>query len=176
VQTISHDLMERALFDDDALIELAAELRPATVERIDGKLVVSPGTGGVTGRINSRLTRILDEYAESHGYASFDSSTGFHMPDHNTPSADHALVTFVRWEALSEQERMKLPPLVPDITVELLSERDRERKEITEKKCERWFTYGVAYVVLVDPFSQALSEWGTAPADFPDLRVLFNLK
>jgi len=60
---------------------------------------VSPGTGGETGRRNSRLTRLLDEYAETHGFVSFDSSTGFHMPDDDAPSADHALLKNERWTA-----------------------------------------------------------------------------
>jgi len=171
---IPNSLMERALFDDDALIELSRALRPARVERLDGKIVVSPGTGGETGRRNSRLTRLLDEYAETHGFVSFDSSTGFHMPDDDAPSADHALLKNERWDGLTPEQRRKLPPLAPDAVVELCSENERGRPSIVTK-CERWFAYGVGYVVLLDPFTEAVREWGVRPPDFPDLSVIFKL-
>jgi Uma2 family endonuclease len=171
---IPDTLMDRALVDDDALIELSAALRPARVERLDGKIVVSPGTGGETGRRNSRLTRLLDQYAETHDFVSFDSSTGFHMPDHDTPSADHALLRNERWALLSPEEKTKLPPVAPDVIVELCSENERGRTSIVTK-CERWFGYGVGYVVLIDPFSQTIRAWGTAPDEFPDLSTILKM-
>jgi Uma2 family endonuclease len=114
-------LIAKAFHDDNALIELSQVFAPATIERFGGQLIVSPGAGGKTGRRNSRLTRILDEYAETYGYVSFDSSTGFHMPDDDTPGPDGALITKERWNQLTEAEKEGLPPLVPDVVVELRS-------------------------------------------------------
>lgn len=171
---ISNTLMDRAIVDDDALMELSEALRPSRVERLGGKIVVSPGTGGETGRRNSRLTRLLDEYAETHGFESFDSSTGFHVSDGDAPSADHALLKTERWNALTPEDRRKLPPLAPDVVVELRSENDRGREAIAEK-CERWVAYGVGYVVLLDPFTKTIREWGVQAPGFPDLTAVFNL-
>jgi Uma2 family endonuclease len=171
---ISGALVDRALVDDDALIELSHALRPSRVERLEGRLLVSPGTGGETGRRNSRLTRLLDEFAEAHGYVSFDSSTGFRMPNGDAPSADGALLESARWEALTSDQRRTLPPIVPDVVVELRSESDRSRSSIVAK-CERWFGYGVGCVVLLDPFEATLRIWGAAPASFPDLSSTLHL-
>ncbi len=171
---ISNTLMDRAIVDDDALMELSEALRPSRVERLGGKIVVSPGTGGETGRRNSRISRLLDEYAETHGFESFDSSTGFHLSDGDAPSADHALLKTERWNALTPEERRRLPPLAPDVVVELRSENERGRAAIVEK-CERWVAHGVAYVVLLDPFAKTIREWGAAPVGFPDLTGVFDL-
>jgi Uma2 family endonuclease len=171
---ISGALVERALVDDDALIELSHALRPARVERLDGRLLVSPGTGGETGRRNSRLTRLLDEFAEAFEYVSFDSSTGFRMPNGDAPSADGALIATARWETLTSDQRRTLPPLVPDVVVELRSESDRGRSSIVAK-CERWFGQGVGFVVLIDPFEADIRTWGDAPASFPDLSPILRL-
>jgi Uma2 family endonuclease len=67
-----------------------------------------------------------------------------------------------------------LPPLAPDVVVELRSENDRGREAIAEK-CERWVAYGVGYVVLLDPFTKTIREWGVQPLGFPDLTAVFNL-
>ncbi len=171
-------LIAKAFHDDDALIELSQAFAPATIERIAGQLIVSPGTGGKTGRKNSRLTRILDEYAEAHGYASFDSSTGFHMPDDDAPGPDGALITNERWNQLTEAEKDGLPPLVPDVIVELRSKSQIAPKvgiDILWDKCERWHDYKVGYVVLLDPYKRRIDEWGIKPPDFPDLSSIFDL-
>ena len=171
---ISSTLMDRAVLDDDALMELSEALRPSRVERLDGKIVVSPGTGGGTGRRNSRITRLLDEYAQGHGFESFDSSTGFHVSGGDAPSADHALVSTERWDALTPEDRRRLPPLAPDVVVELRSESERARETIVSK-CERWVAHGVGYVVLIDPFTKTIRKWGAEPAGFPDLSIVFDL-
>jgi Uma2 family endonuclease len=162
-----HTLTNQAFEDDDALLALSDRLQ-ARIERIDGQLVVSPGTGGLSGRRNSRLTAILDGWARTHGYVSFDSSTGFHMPNDDTPSPDHALIAVARWEALTEAQQRTLPPMVPDIVVEIRSESDSRSSAVA--KCERWFSlYLVGCVTLLDPMLKKIGEWDKKPPDWPDL-------
>jgi len=53
---------------------------------------------------------------------SFDSSTGFKLPNGAIRSPDASWVSMERWEALTPQQRKKFLPLCPDFAVELLSE------------------------------------------------------
>ncbi len=124
-----------ALTDDD-LIRLSHENPGWQIERIDGKLVMSPPTGGNTGRRKMRLAALLQAYADEHGYEGFDSSSGFHLPNDDSLSPDGALVRKERWGAMAG-DREKLAIIVPDVVVELVSPRDRGRSSLPEK-CIRW--------------------------------------
>jgi Uma2 family endonuclease len=52
-------------------------------------------------------------------WKSFDSSTGFRLPDNSVLSPDAALVALDRWQALSDAERRGFAPLCPGLAVEL---------------------------------------------------------
>lgn len=155
---------------DEALLEIGRANPGWRVERYGGSLLVSPPTGGRTGRRNARLAHDLEEFAEAHGYASFDSSTGFSLPNGDLLSPDASLVALEEWERLSADRQEGMVPLVPAVVVELRSMTDRRASAIA--KCETWFAEGVGYVVFVDPYDNDVRTWGDAPDGFPDLSTL----
>src|SRR6185436_19135664 len=111
---------------DDELFELCQVNRDLRIERTaDGEIWVMPPTGGETGRQNSSLTAQLGRWSELDGSGvSFDSSTGFLLPNGAERSPDAAWVALARWQALSAEDRARFPPLCPDFVVELRSRSD----------------------------------------------------
>src|SRR5882762_6404536 len=85
---------------DDELFELCQINRDLRIERTsDGEIWIMPPTGGETGRRNSSLTAQLHHWSEVDGSGvSFDSSTGFVLPDGSERSPDAAWVTLARWQ------------------------------------------------------------------------------
>ena len=81
-----------------------------------------PPTGSRTGWRNSELNYQLVQWAKADGTGlTFDSSTGFTLPDGAKRSPDGAWVRRERWEALSEEEQDEFAPLCPDFVLELRS-------------------------------------------------------
>ncbi|MBC5799007.1 MAG: Uma2 family endonuclease [Candidatus Eremiobacteraeota bacterium] len=171
LRLLAHD----ALTDDDALM-LFGERIDMQVERIGGKLVVSPPMGFDGGVRENDLAYLITTWARSHGYVTTSPSANYRLPDGDAPAPDVGLVRQDRVDSMSERERKKIPSLVPDIVVELLSESQRTPSAVSieRAKCERWFKAGAHYVVLIDPFSRKTTVWGEAPVDFPDLISVFG--
>ena len=73
-----------------------------------------------SGKINIRLSRLLDEWAEEDGRGySFDSSTGFRLPDGSVRSPDASWIAKARWDELTDAEQDGYSPLCPEFVVEL---------------------------------------------------------
>jgi len=172
LRTLAHD----ALTSDDALLLFGARI-DMQVERIGGKLVVSPPMGFDGGVREADLLVLLHAWARSHGYVTTSPSANYRLPDGDAPAPDVGLVRQDRVDAMSAKERKGIASLVPDIVVELLSESQRAPSAvaIARAKCERWFEAGAGYVALVDPFAQKTTTWGDAPSTFPDFRALFGV-
>lgn len=117
----------------------------------DGRIIVMPNTGGRTGLRNSKLNLRIGIWNENANLGEvFDSSTAFYLPDGSTRSPDVAWVSRDRWEALSEQEQDKFPPICPDFVIELLSPSDSlssTKKKITDA----WIANGCRLAWLIDP-------------------------
>lgn len=93
--------------------------------RADGTITYMSLTGGDTGRRNTKLVSRLDRWTEESGLGLiFDSSTGFRLPSGAVRSPDAAWVSTAAWEALTDAQRAKFPPLCPEFVVELLSASD----------------------------------------------------
>lgn len=54
----------------------------------------------------------------------FSSSTIFKLPNGNKRSPDVAWIRKERWEALTEEEQIKFPPIAPDFAIELRTPTD----------------------------------------------------
>jgi len=150
--------------DEDVLLT-AAENPGWKVERDQsGQLVMTPPTGGESARRNSRLTRLLDEWAEANDFISFDSNGGFRLADSSIVAPDGALVGRASWNALSKEDREGIVPLVPAVAVELSSKTDEPIK--LQAKLERLLSAGATYVVLIDPYRKTIWERGARPHGF----------
>lgn len=105
------------------LCQINPELR---VERTaQGEVIIMPPTGGETGNRNAVITTQLTAWSWQDGTGvTFDSSTGFDLPNGATRSPDAAWVRKTRLQKLTHAEREKFLPLCPDFVVEVRSPSD----------------------------------------------------
>ncbi len=84
-----------------------------------------PPTGSGTGNRNSKLSQQLANWTDQDGTGiSFDSSTGFTLPNGATLSPDASWIKLDRWTTLSEEQQEKFASVSPDFVVELRSPND----------------------------------------------------
>ena len=118
--------------------------------RADGTIEYMALTGGDTGRRNTKLVSRLDRWAEDTGLGLvFDSSTGFRLPSGAVRSPDAAWVSTAAWEALTDAQRRKFPPLCPEFVVELLSASDSPAD--MADKVQEYLANGCRLAWLLDP-------------------------
>jgi Uma2 family endonuclease len=136
---------------DDELFEFCAANRDLRIERtVDGELLIMPPTGGETGRRNFDLIGQFAAWVKRDGTGlGFDSSTGFLLPNGAERAPDLAWVTRSRWNALSEMQRRKFPPLCPDFVLELRSPSDNLAEQ--RAKLDEYIACGARLGWLVDP-------------------------
>jgi Uma2 family endonuclease len=144
-------IVPEAPLDDAALYELCLRNPDLRIERsAAGELIVMPPTGGESGRKNASLTTDLTIWARADGTGMvFDSSTGFVLPNGAERSPDAAWLLRTRWEALSDDERERFPPLCPDFVVEVRSRTDR--LDPLHDKMREYVANGARLGWLVDP-------------------------
>ncbi len=117
----------------------------------DGRIIVMPNTGGKTGLRNSKLNLRIGIWNENANLGEvFDSSTAFNLPDGSTRSPDVAWISREHWDALTEQEQEKFPPVCPDFVIELLFATDSLK--VGKKEMEEvWIANGCRLAWLIDP-------------------------
>lgn len=118
----------------------------------DGQVNVMPNTGGKTGKRNSKLTTRLTLWEEANGGNAFDSSTAFRLPNGATRSPDAAWMSNERWNALTDEEQERFPPIAPDFVVELMSPSDDLKK--AQNKMLEWIENGVRLGWLLKPSAE----------------------
>lgn len=139
----------------------------------NGELIVTPPAGSKTSARNARLTSMIFEWADSHGFIAFDSSGGFRLSDTSVVGPDAALVTKAAWAELTDDQREGFYPGAPALAVELCSSTDNPRE--LRAKLERIRKAGASYVVLIDPYRGVIWTDGVPPAGFElDLSQLLN--
>ena len=116
----------------------------------EGDLIIMPPTGGKSGIRNAVLIMRLTTWtlADKSGRP-FDSSTIFTLPNGAKRSPDFAWLSNERWNALSEEEQERFPPLCPDFVVELRSRTDMLVK--LQHKMEEYMSNGAQLGWLIDP-------------------------
>jgi Uma2 family endonuclease len=137
------------------------------VERdANGEILVMTPAGSRTSRMNMRIGRLLDEWAEADGRGvAFDSNGGFTLPDGSMRAADAAWVALPRWKALSDADQSRYAPLCPDFVIELRSPSD----SLTElrEKMQQWIANGAQLAWLIDPIERAVSIY--RPGEEPEV-------
>ncbi|MEC4849808.1 MAG: Uma2 family endonuclease [Jaaginema sp. PMC 1079.18] len=139
----------------DQFAALAAANRKLQLERTaSGELIVNPPTGGETGYRNSKIIYFLVKWIEEEGGCgvSFDSSTGFELPNGANRSPDAAWIAQERWDTLTPEQQESFVPLCPDFVVELRSKNDTLtdlRLKMTE-----YLENGAQLGWLIDPKNQ----------------------
>ena len=116
----------------------------------DGQMIIMAPTGSETGNRNSEINAEIVFWNRVHKLGvTFDSSTGFTLPNGAERAPDTAWIRKERWEALSPQEKKKFAPIAPDFVLELRSE-DQSLSELREKMDE-YMDCGCRLGWLIDP-------------------------
>src|SRR6266850_6071437 len=114
-----------------------------------GELIVMPPTGSRTGISNAHLTYQLLAWAEKDRRGvTFDSSSGFTLPNNAKRSPDAAWIKSERWDALTEHEQERFAPLCPDFVVEIRSRSDNLPR--LQNKMREYISNGALMAWLID--------------------------
>jgi Uma2 family endonuclease len=145
---------EMPSMDNDRLYNFCVYNPELKIERNHkGELLIMAPTGGETGNRNSKITKKLAIYEDKNPSGiSFDSSTGFLLPNEAIRSPDASWISTERWNALHPEKRKKFVPLAPDFLIELLSESDEI--SFAQIKMQEWMENGVRLAWLLDPFQK----------------------
>ena len=110
----------------EEFVQLAIANRDLQLERnATGELIVMPPTGSETGNKNSDMEGQLWLWNRQTKLGkTFNSSTGFHLPNGSFRSPDAAWVRQDRWHALTPEQQKGFAPICPDFVLELRSESD----------------------------------------------------
>ena len=120
------------------------------------ELIIMPPTGWETGWRNSKLNQRLANWAERDGSGlTFDSSTGFTLPNGAKRTPDASWIPHPRWEALGPEQRQVFAPLCPDFVVELRSPMDS--LAILEDKMLEYIENGARLGWLIDPANRRVT-------------------
>ncbi|MBD1931552.1 MULTISPECIES: Uma2 family endonuclease [Cyanophyceae] len=114
-----------------------------------GELIIMSPAGGETGNRNAGLTAQLWIWNEQNKWGKvFDSSTGFKLPNGANRSPDAAWVKLERWDALTQQQKEKFPPICPDFVIELLSPSDTLK--VAQEKMKEYRENGTILGLLIN--------------------------
>jgi Uma2 family endonuclease len=142
-------------FTDNELFDFCAANDWFRIERNkQGQLIIMSPSGGNTGRIHFKIYKFLAQWSigrEDLGYI-VDASVGFRLPDKSVLAPDAAFVFKNRWDALTESEQNKFPPLCPDFVIEVRSQSDAITQ--LKVKMDDWIANGCRLGWLIDPVSQ----------------------
>ena len=117
---------KRLKFTDDEFWDFCRQNDDLRIEMTkEGDVIIMPPTGANTGERNSEINFQLKLWAKKDKRGkTYDSSTGFKLPNGATVSPDASWVLNERLEKFTAQQREKFLPLCPDFVLELRSASD----------------------------------------------------
>lgn len=135
---------------DEQFFQLCINNRDLRFERnANGDLIIMPPTGGETGNRNGRIIQQLFNWTDADRTGiSFDSSTGFKLPNNADRSPDAAWIPLEKWNALSSEQQEKFLPLCPDFVIELRSPSDSLKT--LQEKMQEYIDNGTRLGWLID--------------------------
>lgn len=149
--TVTINLNPTLILDDEQFASICQHNKNLNFERNhQGELIIMSPTGSETGEKNSSLLGQLWmwNYQKKLG-KTFDSSTGFKLPNGAIRSPDASWIKLERWEQLTKEEKRKFAPICPDFVIELLSLNDEI--EETRKKMIEYLENGTKLGWLIAP-------------------------
>jgi len=155
------ELPVRLRFDrpmtDEELMRFCAVNDDLSVEREpNGEILVMTPANSRTSSMNSRINRLLDEWAEADGRGIVTGPDGgYTLPDGSMRAPDAAWVANRRWQALSKEDQGRFAPICPDFVIELRSPSDNLAD--LQAKMEMWIANGAEVAWLIDPLEKAVT-------------------
>ena len=136
---------------DEEFYHFCQDNRDLRIERNEHQeiIIMSP-TGSLSGYLNNIIASQLYLWNQTAKLGrTFDSSTGFKLPDGSNRSPDAVWVSNEAWNRLTEAEKRKFAPLCPEFVIELKSDTD----DIADlkKKMQMWLSNGCRLAWLIDP-------------------------
>jgi Uma2 family endonuclease len=152
---------------DEELMRFCAANDGLRVEREpSGEILVMTPANSRTSKMNSRIVRLLDEWAEQDGRGvAFDSSGGFTLSDGSMRNPDASWVENSRWQALTDAEQSSFAPLCPDFILELRS--PSEKLPDAHAKMHQWIANGAHVAWLIDAVEKAVTIY--RPGEQPEV-------
>lgn len=149
---------------DEAFYEFCRANDEWRIERTaEGDIIIMPPTGGKTGNRNFKLIGQFFVWVEGDETgAGFDSSTIFLLPNGAQRSPDLAWVKNEHWQALTEEQQEKFPPLCPDFVAELRSRTDALKT--LQAKMQEYIDNGAQLGWLIDPIEKRVHIYRPAAA------------
>ena len=149
--TLTLNLSSSLTLDDQQFKTICDNNKNLNFERNQrGELIIISPTGSETGEKNSSILGQLWmwNYQKKLG-KTFDSSTGFKLPNGAIRSPDASWIKKEKWDNLTREERRKFAPICPDFVVELLSINDDwDEGKI---KMKEYIDNGIKLGWLIDP-------------------------
>jgi Uma2 family endonuclease len=152
---------------DEELMRFCAVNDDLSVEREpNGEILVMTPANIKTSTMNSRINRLLDEWAEADGRGIVSGPDGgYTLPDGSMRAPDAAWVANRRWQALSKEDQGRFAPICPDFVIELRSPSDNLAD--LQAKMEMWIANGAEVAWLIDPLEKAVSIY--RPGEQPEV-------
>ncbi len=146
--------VRRTKLTEEQFMELCQENPELRLElTAQGELVIMPPTGSEGGWRSGEVFLSLGIWTKQDGTGlSFDSSTGFTLPNGAIRSPDASWILRERWSALTKAQREKFAPICPDFVIEVRSLTDR-LSDLLEKMQE-YLDNGARLGWLIDPIDK----------------------
>ena len=148
------DLSDVIRLSDDDLLKICAANPDLRIEQnAFGQLEIMPPAGLSSSARESRVGSALSAWNDRTGSGIvFASSGGFRLPDGSMRAPDAAWLSIDKWDALSESQRERFAPVVPDFLVEIRSPTDTLAH--LRAKMTQWMENGCRLAWLIDPFER----------------------
>ena len=148
---ITVDLRPDLTLTDQAFEQLCHSNPDLRLERTaQGELIAMAPSGSETGYYNSYISGQLWQWNRKLQQGiTFDSSSGFTLPNRAIRSPDAAWIEKSRWQAIPAEQRRKFAPICPDFVIELKSPSDD--LTVLQGKLEEYRDNGVRLGWLIDP-------------------------
>ena len=118
-----------------------------------GNIILMSPTGSFTGEFNSRILIELGIWnKENYLGTTFDSSTGFTLPNGAVRSPDVSWVKSEKWKLITENQKEGFAPICPDFIVEIRSKSDGLK--YLQNKMEEYISNGTQFGWLIDRFEE----------------------
>jgi Uma2 family endonuclease len=148
---ITLDLRPDLTLTDQAFEQLCHSNPDLRLERTaQGELIAMAPSGSETGYYNSDISGQLWQWNRKLQQGiTFDSSSGFTLPNRAIRAPDAAWIEKSRWQAIPAEQRRKFAPICPDFVIELKSPSDD--LTVLQGKLEEYRDNGVRLGWLIDP-------------------------
>lgn len=142
--------------DDDFYTFCRLHLESRYEREPDGLIKAVPYVGGITGIRYGAVNYQLQCWNRRQRLGLvFSSSTAFRLSSASVRLVASTFIFRERWDALTDDQQGKFPPLCPDFVVELVSKSDL-LADAKAKMQDDWMANGCRLGWLIDPFNEVV--------------------